>query len=92
MANVTTTLDQGFATDEALSAATLRDALAIRETQWRDRGAWLGQCSRFDRTRAHAAWMDGNTEVLAHWGQQARGGLTDDAAVMDAPNPARQTA
>lgn len=81
------TLQQGFDTTEALSAATLGDALAIRAGQWAARGAWLGQLAPFDQQGAHSAWLAGNAEVLAHWGQTGRGGLTDDAAAMNAPNP-----
>jgi len=89
MTDEITTLAQGFATDEALRAATLRDALDIRAAQWATRGTWTGNLRRYDERAAHDVWLDGNAEVLAHWGQAPRAGLTDDEAVMSAPNPTR---
>jgi hypothetical protein len=83
------TLEERFSVSAALAAPTLGAALSIREAQWQAAPDWAGTLPPFDQGRAHAVWLDGNATVLAHWGQVAHAGLTDDPAVLALPNPAR---
>jgi hypothetical protein len=75
-------------TDEAMRAATLGDALAVRRRQWAAAAPRLRELPASVARGCHETWTDGNAAVIAYWGQVPRPGLTDNPAAMALPNPA----